>query len=57
MDDNNLCELEIEEDGKRVRLKRNSPSQPEVASRPSLPVVEEKEAQKENLLQIKSPMV
>jgi len=60
MDDNNLNELEIEEDGKRIRLKKNSSGQPEVvyqapAPVPATPV--ENEPTKTNTLEIKSPMV
>ncbi|MCK4912581.1 MAG: acetyl-CoA carboxylase biotin carboxyl carrier protein [Candidatus Omnitrophica bacterium] len=61
MDDNNLNELEIEEDGKRIRLKKNSSSQPTVISQAPLPVptaapAENKPADS-NTLEIKSPMV
>ena len=35
MEDNSLNELEIEEDGKRIRLKKNSSNQPVVISQTS----------------------
>lgn len=57
MDDNNLCELEIEEEGKRIRLRRDTSGQPVAVPQSSLPISEEKEAKKENTIEIKSPMV
>ena len=61
MDDNNLNELEIEEGGKRIRLKKNSSDQPVVISQaPSqapASVSTESAASETNTLEIKSPMV
>jgi len=60
MEDNGLNELEIEEDGKRIRLKKNSSGQPIVVSQaPSqVPAASpEGEATTTNTLEIKSPMV
>lgn len=56
MEDNNLCELEVEEEGKRIRLKKNRPDQPVFVSQtPASKTVEE--VKKENIAEIKSPMV
>ncbi|MCM8823488.1 MAG: acetyl-CoA carboxylase biotin carboxyl carrier protein [Candidatus Omnitrophica bacterium] len=60
MNENNLCELEIEEEGKRIKLKK--------FSQESLPVIKEsvvskplekveKEEKKSEHIEIKSPMV
>lgn len=61
MDDNNLNELEIEEGGKRIRLKKNSSGQPTVISQtPSqapASATTENAASETNTLEIKSPMV
>ena len=61
MENNNLNELEIEEDGKRIRLKKNSSDQPVVISQtPSqtqTPVAPESMPRESNTLEIKSPMV
>jgi len=59
MDDNNLNELEVEEDGKRIRLKKNGSGQPEVISQtPPVPAApEESKPIKSNSIEIKSPMV
>ena len=61
MDDNNLSELEIEEEGKRIRLGRNSNNQPVIIPQPpaaSAPGEEMKEAPpKKSGDEIKSPMV
>lgn len=61
MDDNNLNELEIEEGGKRIRLKKNSSDQPVVISQtPSqapASATTEIEASETKTLEIKSPMV
>ena len=64
MDENNLSELEIEKEGLRIKLKKESgkvkkeivlaPEAPEEAERPA-PSGGEKPAQ--NLIEIKSPMV
>ena len=61
MEDNNLNELEIEEGGKRIRLKKNSSDQPVIISQtPSqaqAPVAPENAPSGSNTLEIKSPMV
>jgi len=57
MDDNKLVELEIEEEGKRIRLKRNVSGFPVVNSTPMAPVQEVKPTKNENVVEIKSPMV
>ncbi len=57
MDDNNLNELEIEEDGKRIRLKKNSSGQPVVISQTPAPTATESSTSESNTLEIKSPMV
>ena len=59
MEDNNLNELEIEEDGKRIRLKKNSSNQPVIVSQtPSqAPAAPESKPSESNTLEIKSPMV
>ena len=57
MEDNNLSELEVEEEGKRIRLKKNLPSQPIVVSQGSSLDSEPKRVDTENIIEIKSPMV
>ena len=60
MNDNNLCELEIEEEDKCIRLKKNSSTQPVVVSSAPLPAsspAPESQKSKKNILEIKSPMV
>lgn len=57
MDDNKLAELEIEEEGKRVRLKRNMAGFPVVNAAPLAPAQETKPPKNENMVEIKSPMV
>ncbi|MFA5272484.1 MAG: acetyl-CoA carboxylase biotin carboxyl carrier protein [Candidatus Omnitrophota bacterium] len=57
MEENSLCELEIEEEGKRIRLKKFSENQPVIVSHVNPAVKEEKETKKEGLIEIKSPMV
>ena len=60
MNDNNLCEIDIEEEGKRIRLKKNSSSQPVVISSapsPDSSPAQESQKNKKNILEIKSPMV
>ena len=57
MDNNNLCELEIEEEGKRVKLKKNSSGQPVVVSQAQGTPTEEEEEKKEGTIEIKAPMV
>lgn len=62
MNENNLCELEIEEEGKRIRLKKFSSEQPVIVSTVN-PTVSQlqaertKEEEREGLVEIKSPMV
>jgi len=59
MNENNLCELEIEEEGKRIRLKKFSQeSLPEV-TQINVKNQEQKEEdlKEKNLIEIKSPMV
>lgn len=61
MEDNDLNELEIEEEGKRIRLKKNSSEQPAVVSPapsqvPAAAALEDG-ATTTNTLEIKSPMV
>ncbi|MCK4810353.1 MAG: acetyl-CoA carboxylase biotin carboxyl carrier protein [Candidatus Omnitrophica bacterium] len=61
MDDNELCELEIEEKGKRVKLKKFSPEQPVIisskdAAAPRISEKEEKSKDEEGI-EMKSPMV
>ena len=58
MNENSLCELEIEEEGKRIRLKKFSQDQPVVISQINPPQTkEEKQERKEGTVEIKSPMV
>jgi len=57
MNEHSLCELEIEEEGSRIRLKKFSQEQPVIVSHIAPQVMEEKEAKKEVGLEIKSPMV
>jgi biotin carboxyl carrier protein len=55
MNENNLCELEIEEEGKRIRLKKNAGEPPMIVPQ-IVPKIKEEE-KKEGLIEIKSPMV
>ncbi|NQT28034.1 MAG: acetyl-CoA carboxylase biotin carboxyl carrier protein [Candidatus Omnitrophica bacterium] len=61
MENNNLNELEIEEDGKRIRLKKNSSNQPVIISQtPSqaqASATPKSVPTESNALEIKSPMV
>lgn len=61
MEDNDLNELEIEEEGKRIRLKKNSSEQPAVVlpapSQVPAAAALEDGATTTNTLEIKSPMV
>lgn len=61
MEDNDLNELEIEEGGKRIRLKKNASGQPMIVSpTPSQTQesgAEESRPAESNTLEIKSPMV
>ena len=60
MNENEICELEIEEEGKRIKLKKYSSESPVILSKESIssgaqPV--QQEASQEGLIEIKSPMV
>ena len=57
MEANNLCELEIEEEGRRIRLRKNSPGNPVVVSQAPAAPSQKQEALGENLIEIKAPMV
>lgn len=58
MNENSLCELEIEEEGKRIRLKKFSENQPVIVSQvPGQAAKEEIPAKREGVIEIKSPMV
>lgn len=60
MDDNSLSELEIEDEGKRIRLKKNSSDQSAAIAPTPSPVsspAPEVQKNKKNTLEIKSPMV
>ena len=58
MDDNNLAEIEIEEEGKRIRLKRNVSGVPIMNPIPSVGTENKLESTiEENIVEIKSPMV
>ncbi|MFH1504280.1 MAG: acetyl-CoA carboxylase biotin carboxyl carrier protein [Candidatus Omnitrophota bacterium] len=58
MEDNNLCELEIEEDGKKIRLKKNISSGPAIIAQPQAVFEkQEKEEKKESGIEVKAPMV
>jgi acetyl-CoA carboxylase biotin carboxyl carrier protein len=65
MDENNLCELEIEEGGKRIRLKKGGNGEAAVvipqpiaaASSAANPGAAEPQTKNENVVEIKSPMV
>ncbi|MDD5584956.1 MAG: acetyl-CoA carboxylase biotin carboxyl carrier protein [Candidatus Omnitrophica bacterium] len=58
MNANSLCELEVEEEGKRIRLKKFSAEQPVVISHAGpAPAALVKEEKREGVLEIKSPMV
>jgi len=62
MNENNLCELEIEEEGKRIRLKKFSKESLSEDTHIDIKSQEQKTEQEEvkkqeNLIEIKSPMV
>ena len=58
MDENNLAELEIEEEGKRIRLKRNVSGVPIMNPIPLARIENKPESVvDENIVEIKSPMV
>ncbi len=63
MEENDLCELEIEEEGRKIKLKKYTPTisginlsqeKKEIASSE---ITSQKETEKENLIEMKSPMV
>jgi len=54
MNEHNLCELEIEEEGKRIRLKKFGEQTHSIIQQATPTLKEEK---KEGLIEIKSPMV
>lgn len=60
MNEHKLCELEIEEEGRRIKLKKTPPETPRILKEDlyQIPQQAEKEqTQKANLIEIKSPMV
>ena len=65
MDANSLCELEVEEGGTKIRLKKNTGDQPVVISQVGAPaaaiqhgIPEQKtDSSRDGLIEIKSPMV
>lgn len=58
MDDNQLTELEIEEEGKRIKLKKESTLQPVVSAQPPIHSQNTQEEIKKNItVEIQSPMV
>jgi len=59
MEDNGLCELEIEEEGKKIRLKKNVAGvvSPMVIPQAAAEKSASKEEKTDNRLEVKSPMV
>ncbi len=58
MNEHNLCELEIEEKGKRIKLKRANQEAPIVIKENKITAEQEETVAKENnVIEIKSPMV
>jgi len=60
MEEHNLCELEIEEEGKRIKLRKSGSESPLLTKEKSSPQIQGQEMQqskKENAIEIKSPMV
>ncbi|MCK4916643.1 MAG: acetyl-CoA carboxylase biotin carboxyl carrier protein [Candidatus Omnitrophica bacterium] len=59
MDTHNLCELEIEEEGQRIKLKKNLQTQQVVGVPSPTPIIQtvEEPAPKKNTIDIDSPMV
>ncbi len=62
MNENNLCELEIEQEGKRIKLKKYSSETsfitPQLPSQPSVPGKDaDTPPEESNLIEIKSPIV
>ncbi|OQX81507.1 MAG: acetyl-CoA carboxylase, biotin carboxyl carrier protein [Candidatus Omnitrophica bacterium 4484_70.1] len=61
MEENNLCELEIEEEGRKIKLKKYdptiSPLPQEIHLERKESVTQQQKEKKENLVELKSPMV
>lgn len=60
MNENSICELEVEEEGKRIKLKKFTHEQPVMISHVAPVSKQEKEeipAKKQGLIEVKSPMV
>jgi len=63
MEENDLCELEIEEEGRKIKLKKYTPTISEInlsqekKELTSSEVTSQKETKKENLIEMTSPMV
>ena len=63
MKENDLCELEIEEEGRKIKLKKYTPTISEInllqekKEFASSEVTSQKETKKENLIEMTSPMV
>ena len=59
MDENQLSEIEIEEDGKKIRLKKSADENARFIPIPSAPKqeVKKEEPKQQGLIEIKSPMV
>ena len=63
MEENDLCELEIEEEGRKIKLKKYTPTISEInlsqekKESTSSEATSQKETKKENLIEMKSPMV
>ncbi|MCK5288690.1 MAG: acetyl-CoA carboxylase biotin carboxyl carrier protein [Candidatus Omnitrophica bacterium] len=59
MDTHNLCELEIEEEGQRIKLKKNLQTQQALGVPSPNPIIQtvEESAPKKNTIDINSPMV
>jgi acetyl-CoA carboxylase biotin carboxyl carrier protein len=60
MNENEICELEIEEEGKRIKLKKYSAESPIILPKENTTSSEphvQAETQQEGLIEVKSPMV
>ena len=60
MNEHSLCELEIEEEGKRVKLKKNSPDAPVLIKESITQAAQQKTSQEKeasDTIEIKAPMV
>jgi len=61
MEENNLCELEIEEEGRKIKLKKYNPTisplQQEIHLEREESLTQQQKEKKENLVELKSPMV